>query len=270
MGPLKRLPASLIREYVQATPADLVVESKAANYTVVAGDIGKVLNCTGTFTLTLDPAATLGSGFFFYVKNSGTGYITVDPDSAELIDGRTETVLYPNEGWAIICTGTGFITEGKAREVLISSQTLSVATAEVEILAGFSDSELQDFRLDFKATGATGGATLRLGCRVGAVYGSNQSQAAVVTSSGSGVSEYNQINQTSLRLNASNILATGIVQIANGTAGPVPVAMSIMDGNLITTFGNGYVTGGALDGVKFFYSAGNISSGSYFAVRGTR
>ncbi len=268
-GPLKRVTADQLKDFIQATPRPSTISSKSANYTVLTSDIGTVFLMSSTFTLSLPTLASATPGFFFEVRNTGSGYITIDPDSAELIDGRTTIIVYPGEAFQIVASGSSWNTIGRAREVLIYSQTTSGALSEIEVLDGFTDTEITDFRIDFRAAGSTS-ATLRLGCRVSGVYSTNQSQAAVVTSNGGGVSEYNQTNQTSLRLSATNTSASGILQIANGTGSPTPVSLNIMDGNLITTFGNGYVTGGRIDGVKLYYSTGNINTGSYFAIRGTR
>src|SRR5439155_3076394 len=57
------------------------VTAKAGNYTVVAADMGVVFNATGTWTLTLTAAATLGNGFAFGLVNSGAGTITIAPNA---------------------------------------------------------------------------------------------------------------------------------------------------------------------------------------------
>ncbi len=80
--------------------------AKTANYTVVASDRGRLIDCTsGTFTLTLTAAATLGDGFAFAVRNSGSGVITIDPNGAELIDGAATITLAAGETAFVMCTG---------------------------------------------------------------------------------------------------------------------------------------------------------------------
>jgi len=84
------------------------VVTKTSAYAVVAADRGKIIDCSGSFTLTLTAAATLGAGFSFIVVNTGAGTITIDPNASELINGAaTETITAGN--WAIItCNGTSF------------------------------------------------------------------------------------------------------------------------------------------------------------------
>jgi hypothetical protein len=90
------------------------LSNKTAAYTVVAGDLGKVINCTsGTFTVSLTAAATLGSGFNCFIWNNGTGDITIDPSGAETIDGVSTLVLRPGEGTQPVCNGTNWYTGDK-------------------------------------------------------------------------------------------------------------------------------------------------------------
>lgn len=82
--------------------------SKSSAYTVVAADRGSVIECTGTFTISLTAASTLGNGFIFTVHNIGTGTITIDPNSTELIDGNSSINIFPSQILSIRCNGTAF------------------------------------------------------------------------------------------------------------------------------------------------------------------
>ena len=89
----------------------LTFNNRTAAYTVVSGDLGKIVNCTsGTFTVSLTAAATLGSGFNCWVWNTGTGVITIDPNGAETIDGVSTLTLRQGEGSQIVCNGTNWET----------------------------------------------------------------------------------------------------------------------------------------------------------------
>ena len=95
----------------------LTIQNKTAAYTVVAGDNGTIINCPGfTFTVSLTAAATLGAGFNCWIWNNGnssTDTITIDPNGAETIDGRSTLILRRGEGTQIICDGTNWQTGGK-------------------------------------------------------------------------------------------------------------------------------------------------------------
>ena len=94
--------------------ATLTIQNKTSAYTVVAGDLGTIINCTsGTFTVALDAAATLGSGFNCWIWNTGTGTITIDPNGTETVDGvdpTTEFKLTQGTGIRLFCTGTAWLT----------------------------------------------------------------------------------------------------------------------------------------------------------------
>lgn len=87
-------------------------QAKTGAYTVVAADRGDVLLCTNTWTLSLTAAATLGDGFSFGVRNTGTGTITIDPNGAETIDGQATKAIAPNQSAFVICDGTNWSTVG--------------------------------------------------------------------------------------------------------------------------------------------------------------
>ena len=81
---------------------------KSGAYTVVAADRGKVINATGTWTLSLTAAATLGDGFTFAIRNVGTGAITIDPNLSEKIAGATTYVIGGGEFVIVYCDGSAF------------------------------------------------------------------------------------------------------------------------------------------------------------------
>lgn len=88
--------------------------TKTSSYTVVAGDVGKLIDCTtGTWSLILTAAATLGTGFVFGVKNSGAGVITIDPNGSELVDGVATIALNAGESCLLSCNGTAWISVAK-------------------------------------------------------------------------------------------------------------------------------------------------------------
>jgi hypothetical protein len=114
----------------------ITISNKTGAYTVVAGDLGTIINCTsGTFTVSLTAAATLGSGFNCWVWNTGTGAITIDPSGSETIDGRTTIVLREGEGTQIVCDGTNWLT-GDKKTMRGYAENISVGSGNAPIASG--------------------------------------------------------------------------------------------------------------------------------------
>jgi hypothetical protein len=81
--------------------------SKTGAYTVTAADKGSLIDCTsGTFTLSFQAAATLGANWSTYIRNSGTGVVTLDPSGAETIDGVATYTLGQGNGVLVQCDGS--------------------------------------------------------------------------------------------------------------------------------------------------------------------
>jgi len=143
------------------------IDARSSAYTVVAGDRGKLIDATsGTWTLSLTAAATLGAGFVFAVRNSGTGVITIDPNGNDLIDGKTALILRANESCAVVCTGSAWKTVGfnrrrvSFRVVELTSGTTYVPTPGTDML----------FVMVYGATGAPQNAFAARGGCGGAGY----------------------------------------------------------------------------------------------------
>ncbi len=97
-------------EYVALPASSAVVRVARTSNTILDGtNRGNLIDITsGTFSQTFTAATTLGSGWFVYLRNSGTGVITLDPNASELIDGLTTYLMYGGETRLIQCSGTGF------------------------------------------------------------------------------------------------------------------------------------------------------------------
>lgn len=178
---------------VSAGASALTIDNKTAAYTVVAGDLGKIINCTsGTFTVSLTAAATLGAGFNCWIWNTGTGgAITIDPDGAETIAGNATLILRQNEGTQIVSLGTSWQTGDKKAMKAFSENTTAtfnrasaVGDSSVAIGPGAVTNANDSIAFGLNATVSTNGAS---GIALGRNSAANNSYtfAAFGTASGS-------------------------------------------------------------------------------------
>lgn len=99
------------------------VQTKSADYTVVAADIGSILSVSASGaarTITL-PAAASSTGLVIGVKksDSSTNTVTIDGNSSETIDGATTLVLRQQHDCVVlICDGTGWQVYSASRQII--------------------------------------------------------------------------------------------------------------------------------------------------------
>lgn len=112
--------------------------TKAAAYTVASTDRGKVIACSGTFTVTLPDAVAVGAGFAVAVGNYGVGTITVDPFSTQTIDGAATKSLGASTMMVACSLGGGWLTVGG-----VTLPTASTSTAGIVQLVDSYESTSQ-------------------------------------------------------------------------------------------------------------------------------
>lgn len=83
------------------------IENLAANRLALAADKGTSFRFSGNRTLTFQPAATLGANWWCEAW-SKSGVVTLDPDSAETIEGSATMLIQTGERCIVFCTGTLF------------------------------------------------------------------------------------------------------------------------------------------------------------------
>ena len=106
------------------------VASKTADYTIVAADRGKVINAdasSGTFTLTLTSAVTLGDNWSIFIRNTGTAN-PVKIAASQTIAGpwasiatTTSFALRLGESALICCNGVSFLIPSMAPALMSST-----------------------------------------------------------------------------------------------------------------------------------------------------
>lgn len=134
-----------------------------SNYSVSTGDRAQFLNWTGGIgTISFAAAATLTEGFAVYIRNSGSGTVTLDPDSTETINGQSTFDLAPDDSCVVISNGFGLFTVGYGRtntfiftrlvkNVTSSSYTLTTAEAANKII-DFQGTITGNVTVNFPAT----------------------------------------------------------------------------------------------------------------------
>lgn len=110
----------------------LRIQTKSGTYTVVPNDNSTVLDCSGTFSLNLTTAGTLRSGFNFWVWNSGSGTITIDPAGSETVDGSATKDIAAGVRCRVVCDGMIFKTDSYTQ----SSNSVPSTTASIKYLYG--------------------------------------------------------------------------------------------------------------------------------------
>ncbi len=97
-----------------ASVLDMPVQSKSANYTLVSGDQGNLLNVDASGanrTITLLAAASAGDGYTVAIKKTDAtaNTVTIDGNGAETIDGSTTKVISTQYDTVLLaCNGTAW------------------------------------------------------------------------------------------------------------------------------------------------------------------
>lgn len=95
------------KSQLDATTGDIAAKYvvKTANYTAVDTDTNTTLRFTSAATLAFDVTANLRTNWRVEVWNDSSGLVTIDPDSADTINGAATLVLQPRQRAEIFKTG---------------------------------------------------------------------------------------------------------------------------------------------------------------------
>ena len=129
---------------------NLPTTALTGNYTFGVNDTASVVRSSGgSVAWAFDAAATLGSGWFAYVINAGTGTLTLTPAGAETIDDAATKVLQPDESCIVFCDGVQFSTVGYGRAVTstVTAQSIGIAggPSTVTLSAVQVEAQIQNF-----------------------------------------------------------------------------------------------------------------------------
>jgi len=108
----------------QTTP----VTAFASSYTLLASDRASTYVWTGgAGTLGLTSATTLGNNWFAFIRNGGSGTLTISPSGGNQINGAASIALQPSDSCLIVCSGTVFYTIGLGQGTQFSFTQLTKA-----------------------------------------------------------------------------------------------------------------------------------------------
>lgn len=221
---------------------NLLTATHTIDYTVIATDLALALeNAGGTVTWTLTSAVTLGNGFFFYLRNSGSGDVVLTPGGGQTIDGGASKTYSPTESSIVFCDGANFYTIGFGR-ALVNTVTL----ASIPIGGGAGTTVLTNVQVaaqvqDWSGT-LTGNRILEYGGDVGYWFVQNNTTGAfTVTARVNGIDAGAVVPQgffSILRSNGTNMeiaftdLGGTVTSVAAGTGltatpGPIVTAGTI-------------------------------------------
>jgi len=203
------------------------VTTFSSSYTALTTDRSSTYVWTGgAGTLTLSLASTLGNNWFMFVRNSGTGVLTVTGTSGDLINGSTSIVLQPLDSCIVVCSGTQFYTVGlgKSTQFAFTQLSKAVTTGSYTLTAAEASNVIQ------KYTGAlSGNVTIIVPSTVQVYYIVNATTGAytVTISTGSGSnailtagSQATLVCDSVNLFNANTILAgSSTVSLNNGSVG---------------------------------------------------
>lgn len=138
-------------------PGILRTSTIAAAHTAILLERAYLFKCTANLTFSLTAAATLGDGWFCWVKAVG-GDVTIDPDGAETINGAS-THNVPDGNTVIVYTdGTAFFTIAEMIGFTVSAwaETLldDLSAAEARATIGVNE----EANVNARTTVLTGGA----------------------------------------------------------------------------------------------------------------
>lgn len=131
--------SSYLTSAVQATTP---VISKTTTYSVLAADLGKVINadCSGgAFTITMLSAVTAGDGSRMTIRHVGTANtVTIAPAGAQTINGEASHVLHRQfEAVSLVSDGANWHVDGHAKPFMDGGATfLSIVDRDLNTPPG--------------------------------------------------------------------------------------------------------------------------------------
>lgn len=230
--------------------------------TLLSTDNGKLINASGTFTLSVTAAATLSNGWWCYVRNTSNGDVTLYPGGSELIGGAATYLLKPGFVVLLNCNGSAFdIITIKARSyenhLLVTSTSTFTVPPDTYALRGYAVGRGGD--------GFSHASTWRGGAGGGMAYGDMAVQPGQVVSI--------DITSGVVQVIVSGVtLLTGNPASGHTTAGTASIHASVRNGGAysggVSALGGGASSGSPLGGGVIASSTGGCGWGGASAGEG--
>lgn len=211
------------------------VSTFSSNYTAISSDRAQMYAWTGgAGTLTLTAASTLGNNWFMFLRNAGTGALTVSGSGGNTINGSSTIAFQPDDSAIIVCTGTTFYTVGlgKSTQFAFTQLTKAVTSGTYTLTAAEASNVIQ------KYTGTlTGNVTIVVPATVQVYYIVNATTGVytvtITTGGGGTTAVLTTSTQATLvcdsvnLFNANTILAgSSTISLQNGTVSSPSLAFA--------------------------------------------
>lgn len=206
----------------------ILINPQAASYPIVVADRASCVEWTGGSggVFTAPAPATVGSDWFCYIKNSGTGVLTLTPATGT-IDGSANKTFNPNDSCVLVSDGATLFTMGFGQSVASSFNFVTISLAGAGpgtvVLAG-----AQLNRISYKFTGAlAGNVIVQVPASIQQYWVDNETTGAftLTISSGAGgtftVPQATRVILYCDGLNIVNAVSSGagsVTLVADGTA----------------------------------------------------
>jgi hypothetical protein len=167
------------------------ITSFNSNYTAGTNDRAKMYVWTGAGgTLALPSAPTIGDNWFMYLRNEGSGAVSVEPAGTPTINGSATLSFQPGDSAIIATDGSNFFTVGLGQQAIFAFDYTSIDVAGTGNYT-LTGSELN--RIAYNFTGVlTGNRNIIVPATVQQYWVTNATTGAytftVKTSAGTGVS----------------------------------------------------------------------------------
>jgi len=203
------------------------VTTFSTSYTAIAANrSGTYVWTGGAGTLTLSSATTLGDNWFVFLRNGGTGALTVATSGSDMINGSASIALQPSDSCIVVCSGVTFYTVGLGKSTQFAFTQLSkpVSSGTYTLTTSEASNVIQ------KYTGVlSGNVTIIVPATVQVYYILNETSGAftVTISTGSGStailtagSQATLVCDSVNLYNANTILAgSSTISLSNGLVG---------------------------------------------------